>query len=240
MLNDRIRTSRFLMGIREVVQNGDIVVDIGTGTGVLAVAAAQAGAQHVYAIEASGIGKLAKEIIKANGFENKITLIEGWSSQVNLPEPADVLISEMIGNEPLAENALEITADAIKRLLKPDARLIPRKVRVFGLPVTVPGTELMHAFVFPALIQRTFEAENLQNWQSWYNIDFGPLSDIARNSPHTFFINPFLAREWKNLGDPILLADVDLGNIGDLVIDNKRIGVANASGSLTVSLNILN
>ena len=43
MLNDRIRTTRFLMGIREVVQNGDIVVDIGTGTGVLAVAAAQAG-----------------------------------------------------------------------------------------------------------------------------------------------------------------------------------------------------
>ena len=67
----------------------------------------------------------------------------------------------MIGNEPLAENALEITADAIKRLLKPDARLIPHKVRVFGLPVTVPGAELM---------KRTFEAENLQNWQSWITL----------------------------------------------------------------------
>ena len=43
MLNDRIRTSRFLLGIREVIQKGDIVVDIGTGTGVFAVAAAQAG-----------------------------------------------------------------------------------------------------------------------------------------------------------------------------------------------------
>ena len=221
MLNDRERTARFVAGIQEVVHPGDIVADIGTGTGVLAIAAAQAGAQHVYAIEASGIGKLAKEIIKANGFKNRITLIEGWSTQVNLPEPADVLVSEMIGNEPLAENVLEITIDAIKRLLKPDARLIPHRVRIFGLPVTIPQTELM---------QRTFVSENLQNWNSWYNIDFSPLSDIVRNSPHTFFINPFHTREWRTLSEPILLADVDFDNIGALVIDNKRIGVANASG----------
>ncbi len=138
MLNDRARTSNYIDGIREVVQSGDIVVDVGTGTGILAIAAAEAGARHVYAIEASGIGKLAGKIFKANGVANRITLIEGWSTQINLPELADVMISEMIGNEPLAENVLEITTDAIKRLLKPNARLIPRKIKIFGLPVTIP------------------------------------------------------------------------------------------------------
>ena len=59
MLNDRARTSRFLAGIAEVVRPGDIVVDIGTGTGVRAIAAARAGAKHVYAIEASDIGQVA-------------------------------------------------------------------------------------------------------------------------------------------------------------------------------------
>ena len=157
------------------------------------------------------------------GFQNKITLIEGWSTQINLPELADVMIGEIIGNEPLAENVLEITTDAIKRLLKPDARLIPHKVRIFGLPVTIPGTELM---------RRTFVEENLQNWHSWYGIDFSPLGEIAKNSPHTFFINPFLAREWKTLSEPILLAEVDLRDIENLVIDNKRDVVANASGQI--------
>src|SRR5439155_3036542 len=49
MLNDRRRTSQFLTSIREVVRPGDVVVDLGTGTGILAVAAARAGARHVYA-----------------------------------------------------------------------------------------------------------------------------------------------------------------------------------------------
>ena len=223
MLNDRERTMKFLAGIREIVHLGDIVLDIGTGTGVLSIAAAQAGAQHVYAIEASGIGKLAKEIVKANGFEKRITLIEGWSTQINLPEPADVLISEMIGNEPLAENVLEITTDAIKRLLKPNARLIPRKIKIFGLPVTIPRTELM---------RRTFVAENLENWHSWYGIDFSPLGEIAKYSPHSFAINPFIAREWKTLSAPVLLAEIDLRSIENIVIDSKREAVAGTSGKI--------
>ncbi len=64
MLNDKQRTLTYLKGIQEVVQPGDVVLDIGTGTGILAIAAARAGARHVYAIEASGIGKLAKAIFK--------------------------------------------------------------------------------------------------------------------------------------------------------------------------------
>ena len=64
MLNDRTSTSNYLDGIREVVKKGDIVLDIGTGTGIWAVAAAKAGAKHVYAVEASGIGKSAREIIQ--------------------------------------------------------------------------------------------------------------------------------------------------------------------------------
>ena len=223
MLNDRARTSSFLKGIQEVVHPGDIVIDIGTGTGILAIAAARAGARHVYAIEASGIGKSAKTIFEANGVADRITLIEGWSTCIKLPERADVLISEMIGNEPLAENVLEITTDAIKRLLKPNSRLVPNKVKIFGLPVTIPRTELM---------KHTFIGEALQNWKSWYGIDFNPLIEIIRNSPQKFFINPFLASDWKILSEPVLLADVDLKDVRQLSINNTTTGNANVSGQL--------
>lgn len=49
-----------------------IVLDIGTGTGILAVFCAQAGAKTVYAVEASDTYKIAEEIAKENGFENVI------------------------------------------------------------------------------------------------------------------------------------------------------------------------
>jgi len=223
MLNDKIRTSSFLKGIQEVVHPGDIVVDIGTGTGILAIAAARAGARHVYAIEASGIGKSAKAIFEANGLADRITLIEGWSTQINLPEQADVLISEIIGNEPLGERVLETTVDALKRLLKPNARLIPNRVKIFGLPIAIPQTEL---------IKHTFAAETLQNWKLWYGIDFSPLIDITRNSSQTFYINPSLASDWKTLCKPVLLADVDFKDGSQLMIDNTISVTANASGQL--------
>jgi len=223
MLNDRVRTSSFLAGIYEVVHPGDVVIDIGTGTGVLAIAAARAGARHVYAVEASSIGKLAKAIFEANKLADRITLIEGWSTHINLPELGDVLISEMIGNEPLAENVLEITIDATKRLLKPEGRLVPNKVKIFGLPVSIPHTELM---------KHTFITDTLKNWQSWYDIDFNPLGKVIQNFPHTFFINSFLARDWKTLSEPILLAEINFKDFNKMVIDNTATVNSNASGQL--------
>lgn len=223
MLNDKQRTLTYLKGIQEVVHPGDVVLDIGTGTGILAIAAARAGARHVYAIEASGIGKLAKAVFKANGLADRITLIEGWSTQVKLPEKADVFISEIIGNEPMAENTLEITADAMKRLIKPEARLIPNKIRIAGLPVTIPRNELK---------KHTFTVETIQEWKSWYEIDFSQLVEVARNSPHKFFINPFLVRDWKALSAPVVLADIDLKNIKDLTMNNSITVTANTLGQL--------
>ena len=103
MLNDRQRTSRYLAAIREVVRPGDVVVDIGTGTGILEAAAAAAGARHVYAIEATGVGSIAQAVFHDNRLADRTTIMRGWSTQLTLPERAEVLISEIIGNEPLSE-----------------------------------------------------------------------------------------------------------------------------------------
>jgi type I protein arginine methyltransferase len=223
MLNDQMRTSRFLAGISEVVNPGDVVVDIGTGTGILAMAAARAGAQHVYAIEASAIGECAQEIFEANGLSDRITLLKGWSTRLELPERADVLVSEIIGDEPLGENVLEITADARKRLLKPAARLIPGKVRIVGLPVTIPYSELSERFP---------TTENLRNWRSWYSIDFSPLAESTQDPPPAFFIKPHKARSWIALSEPVVLAEVDLNEADLLMIDNSVVTTTCTSGRL--------
>ena len=94
MLEDQVRTSRFIEAIQRTVQPGDVVVDVGTGSGVLAVAAAQAGAKRVYAIEGRPIANVAARFFQGSGFGDRINLIRGMSTEITLPERADILVSD--------------------------------------------------------------------------------------------------------------------------------------------------
>jgi 2-polyprenyl-3-methyl-5-hydroxy-6-metoxy-1,4-benzoquinol methylase len=201
MLNDRGRTSRFIEAIEGVVRPGDVVLDIGTGSGVLAIAAARAGAKHVYAIEAGDMARLARANFEANQVADRVTLLEGWSTQLDVPEPGDVLVSEIIGEVPLGERILEVTVDARDRLLKDSARLIPSRLKVFGVPVAIP----------PELLgSRTITEEAIERWRSWYGIDFAPLAGAARDTSHTLLLDAETIRELPPLGPPTLLSDLDL------------------------------
>ena len=157
MLHDRRRTESFLAAVREIVRPGDVVVDVGAGTGMLAIAAAQAGAARVYAVERTSIIQFAKLNIRQNGLQDRITPVAGWSMDVELPERADVLVSEIIGNDPFDEKVVEVTADARMRLLKPDARMVPQTITIFALPLTVPDRIVR---------RRWFTPEVLENWRS--------------------------------------------------------------------------
>lgn len=213
MLNDRARTAGYLSAIREVVKPGDVVIDMGTGSGVLALAAAQAGASRVYALEAGAIGKSAVANFAANGFADRITLVQGWSTQINLPERADVLVSEIIGSDPLGERVLECTADAVTRMLKPDARLLPARLLIYGLPVAIPETEIS---------RHTFTDKSIKKWQRWYGMDFSPMVSIAKQNPPLLYVKSVRARRFDALAEPVLLADVDFRAAKELVIDNSR------------------
>ncbi len=223
MLNDRARTESFLEAIRRVVRPGDVVVDLGTGTGIMAMAAARAGAKRVYAIEQSGIGESAAALFAANGLGDLVTLVRGWSTEIDLPERGDVLVSEMIGNDPLGEQILSVTADAVKRLLKPGARLIPAAVTILGLPVTVPPDKLEEDVFCPA---------TLKKWRSWYGIDFGPLAEVSLSRPRCLYVNPYRARQWPALAAGAPLLKVDLKAIGGSVFRDTTVATVEVRGTL--------
>lgn len=201
MLNDRERVSRFLGAITATVRPGDVVVDLGTGSGVFAVAAVRAGASRVYAVEASGIAKVARRVFEANGVADRITLIEGHSTGIELPERADVLIAEIIGNEPLAERILECTADAVGRFLKPDARLIPHRLAVLVVPVELPSIFRDRYLASPETIAR---------WQDEIGVDFSALADLAQSAPATFQESQMMVSQWTALAEPEMISDFDL------------------------------
>ena len=210
LLNDRRRTGAYLEAIAEVVKPGDVVVDLGSGTGILALAAARAGAAHVYAIESTAIGQVAQALFEANGLGDLITLLSGWSTRQALPRPADVLISEIIGNDPFAERILEFTRDAVRRMLRPGARLVPSRLRVYGVPVSIPPDQRA---------RHTVTAEDAARWEQWYGLDFAPWYRQMLGTPYSVAVRPAKAKEWTALGEPVLLADVDLSAAFELFVD---------------------
>lgn len=201
MLNDHERTRRYLDAIRDTVRPGDVVVDMGTGSGVMAVAAARAGAARVYAIEATGIAKAARRVFEATGVADRVILVEGYSTQIQLPERADVLVAEVIGNEPLAERILECTADAVRRFLKPDAKLIPFRLRVMAVPVELPATTRDRLLI---------RESTLATWKQQYDIDFAPLAALANNSSFNFSEKPATVANWTALAPSQVVSDFDL------------------------------
>ncbi len=210
MLHDDRRTNDYIAALRDAVRPDDIVLDIGTGSGVLAIAAARAGARHVYAVEASDIADVAERVFVANGVEKRVTLIRGWSRQIELPERADVLVAELIGNEPFEEEILETTLDARRRLLKPHARLIPHTLDLVARPLLLPDAEAR---------QRALGRRAVERWRQLYEIDFQPLLDAAFPGPVNNPTEAEVLARWLPVGPAVTLATVELGRYERATVD---------------------
>ncbi|HEX6095148.1 MAG TPA: 50S ribosomal protein L11 methyltransferase [Thermoanaerobaculia bacterium] len=135
LLADERRTNAFREAILRVVKPGDVVLDLGCGSGILSFFACQAGAARVYAIDQTHAADVASLLARHNGLGDRITVLHGEAKALELPERADVLLSETLGVAGLDEGIVEIVADARTRFLKPDARIVPQRVGVSIVPV---------------------------------------------------------------------------------------------------------
>ena len=136
MIADQVRMEAYRKAIHEVVKKGDVVADIGTGSGILAFFAIQAGARKVYAIERRKIIEEAEELAKLDGMEERIVFIKGRSDRIELPEKVDVITSEILGHFGYEEHVTGFKIDARKRFLKSEGRLVPAWLELYLFPVT--------------------------------------------------------------------------------------------------------
>lgn len=144
MLADTARNQAYAKAIAAKVRPGDVVLDIGCGAGLTAMLAARAGAKHVYTCEQQPlIAQAATQVIADNGLSDRITVIPKWSHEVavgeDMPEPADVVISEIVDTVLLGEGALATLTHAMSELAKPGARAIPERGTLLAQPVESGG-----------------------------------------------------------------------------------------------------
>ena len=130
MMNEQHRNQAYFDALQAVITPNSTVFEIGTGSGLLAMMAAKLGAKQVTTCESVPlIAETAKQIIKDNQFENTINVISKKSVDieigVEIPEQADILVSEIFSSELLGEHVLPSLEDAKRRLLKPHGKVIP-------------------------------------------------------------------------------------------------------------------
>ena len=170
MLRDEIRNEAYRRAIARVVKPGDVVLDMGAGTGILSIFAAQAGARRVFAVERTTIAEVARQVVKSNGFEGTIEIIQGNLEDIDLPEKVDVIISEWMGELGVDENMLAPLVMARNRWLAPGGKIVPARVTAMLAPVWVVEFH-----------------ESLNHWRSRpHGVDMSVIADLTARESLTY------------------------------------------------------
>ena len=198
MLMDDARTGAYRQAISRVVKAGDVVVDVGCGSGILSLLARRAGAKHVYGIESEPVIEMAKLAAAQNGYQEKISFLHDMSFNVELPEKADVIVTETMGTFGFEEGILGSLTDARDRFLKSGGRLIPHSVELILVPVEMPQ----------------FYEHVVDFWvNGCQGFDFSPIRKLTVNNFHILKLHEgtFLAEPTRV--EPIVFAETKLVEI---------------------------
>jgi protein arginine N-methyltransferase 1 len=170
MLKDEVRTIAYRDSILQNAHlfKDKVVLDVGCGTGILSLFAAQAGAKLVIGIECSSIVNYARQIVEDNKMSHKVTLIRGKVEEVELPvDKVDIIISEWMGYCLLYESMLDTVLFARDRWLNTGGLIFPDKAT-------------MH---IAAIEDEEYHGSKIEFWDNVYGFDMKCIKDAALREP---------------------------------------------------------
>jgi len=156
MIAYRSRTSAYARALEARIVPGAVVLDIGAGPGIMSLLACHAGAGKIYAVESEDVIQVAVQAAADNGFSDRIQFIQAMSTEIDLPEKVDVIVSDIHGPTPLFGKSLVSILDARDRFLKPEGWIIPERETIWAALISSP-----------ALYDQFFNA-----WTTEYQFDF--------------------------------------------------------------------
>ena len=166
LIGDKRRSHAYRQAILDVVHEGDVVLDIGTGSGLLACFACQAGAQRVYAVEQTEIINVAKQLAQDNGFADRIVFLEKDVRHIDLPEQVDVIVSELISKAVIGQNMEVLTALYWDRYLRP----------------TDDGATACRSAIAPVELVEQYAELDFPSYEE-YQLDFSSARKLNHNLP---------------------------------------------------------
>ncbi|MBP2228312.1 tetratricopeptide (TPR) repeat protein [Azospirillum agricola] len=190
MINDFERNDAYKHSLERAVKPDSLVLEIGTGSGIVAMMAARAGARKVVTCEVNPIlARVAKETVANNGYADRVTVVPRLSTQLtvgeggDLPEKADVFVSELINIGMLAPRMLSVLQHARTHLVKPGGAIIPRASTVYAMLIETP--EL--ARINPVKRIDGFDMSSFDVFRSpgYQQIDLGADAHSALSEPFT-------------------------------------------------------
>ena len=137
-LADRPRLRAYARALAATVRPGAVVLDLGAGTGILGILALRAGAGRVYAVDEGPILGAAREAAASVGFADRWIGIRGRSTEIKLPERADLVVADHVGGLGFDYGILEAFADARRRHLRRGARFVPGAVELHAALLESP------------------------------------------------------------------------------------------------------
>lgn len=132
MMEDEVRNAAYIAALEKLVRPGAVVVDLGAGVGTWSLFCARLGARKVYAIESSPVIHIGKSLAEANGLAGQIEFLHALSTDVSLPEPADLIVFEIHGQQPLFAGSVATIIDARERFLRPGGVLVPQRELLYA------------------------------------------------------------------------------------------------------------
>ena len=174
MIADTGRTSAYARALEARITPSSIVLDIGTGPGILALLACRAGARKVYAVEPDDVIQVAREAAAANGYADRIQFIQGMTTDIDLPERVDGIVADIHGVLPVYGKSIVSILDARARFLKPGGWIVPAREMLWAAPVSSPPGH-----------KRAVEA-----WTTEYGFDLTSARVRATNMWHKGWLSP--------------------------------------------------
>ncbi|XP_051547671.1 protein arginine N-methyltransferase 8-B-like isoform X1 [Myxocyprinus asiaticus] len=177
MLKDEVRTLTYRNSMyhNKHIFKDKIVLDVGSGTGILSMFAAKAGAKHVYGIECSSISEYSERIIKSNHLDSVITIIKAKVEETELPvDQVDIIISEWMGYCLFYESMLNTVIYARDKWLKPGGFMFPDRATLYVV----------------AIEDRQYKDFKIHWWENVYGFDMTCIRNVAMMEPLVDIVDP--------------------------------------------------
>ena len=226
MLMDHVRMRAYHASIMQnkSLFEGKVVLDIGTGSGILSIWAAQAGAAKVFAVEYTDMAHQARKLVEHNKLSHIVEVIQSSAEDLELPCKVDIVISEWMGYLLLRESMLDSVIRARDKWMKPDGAMFPSHATMYWSSISYEEDR--------EIKEREY-VSSMNDWKRFnhemkydYNVDMDILTDTYEKEQSDYYINSSLWTELQVehvIGQPVVIKRLDLNTCTLLDSENLKL-----------------